>query len=140
MKAAPRICFCKVCQEDYRSCSLFTEYDITIKNLQQICLRSSTLNRIGVELVEYEPAHYEPAANVLLKDVVSLAAENGSIYVLKKILDVSLCFADLLLESIGYWYTLFGCHLLRVYCFDYYFLLNIGIFKSQIFSRKSFSV
>ena len=85
MKAAPRICFCEVCQEDYGSCSLFTEYDITIKHLQQICLRLSTLERIGFEPEEDEPTHDEPAADVLLKDVVvSRAAENGSIYVLKE--------------------------------------------------------
>ena len=76
MKTAPRICFCEECQEDYGSCSLFTEYDITAKHLQQICLRSSTLERIGVELEEDEPVHDEPAADVLLKDVVvALAAE-----------------------------------------------------------------
>ena len=77
MKASPRICLCKECKDDYGSCALFKEYEINIKHLKKICLRSSIMERISAEIQNPEDAIDDtPAADALLKDVaVALAAE-----------------------------------------------------------------
>ena len=40
-KAAPRICICELCNKEYGSCSLFTEYSLNVQALNKVSLRSN---------------------------------------------------------------------------------------------------
>ena len=39
-RVSPRLCSCDQCCTDYGSCELFSEYDLTVQELNKVCLRS----------------------------------------------------------------------------------------------------
>ena len=50
-RASPRMCSCDQCCTDYGSCELFSEYDLTVQELNKVCLRSDFIEDgcIGVD-------------------------------------------------------------------------------------------
>ena len=77
MKASTRICLCELCQVEYGSCELFVEYPIVYSNGNNISLRSSFKDYIGMEEepdAENEEEHEEEDA-LQLGTVVALAAD-----------------------------------------------------------------
>ena len=65
---------------EYGFCQLFSEYDITTKQLNKISLRSSNIDQIGAEAVEGDDAADDnPIPEMLTKDsIVALAADKKS--------------------------------------------------------------
>ena len=61
---------------EYGSCELFKEYDITMKHLKKIYIRTSFMDRIGAETLKDDEAIDNETTEVLIKDsIVVLVAD-----------------------------------------------------------------
>ena len=73
IKASPRLCMCKECKNEFGSCSLYKEYDLTVHHLNKVSSRSNFVNEYTPDCEGAGTAKNE----FIAKDsVVAVAARN----------------------------------------------------------------
>ena len=71
IKAAPRLCLCDYCKQNYGSCSLFVTYDLVMEQLKDAALHLSNLQE-ALEPIDHSSTDF------MYPDSVSAIVTDGS--------------------------------------------------------------